>query len=374
MRLMDEKMKKQEPPLPEEKADTMANAPATVTGLFSRSGFAATDSAASHHEAWQLLREADAKGGEAHAAPTTMPAAQPEENNKRQPEEQSEAGKAALTPRQADLTGIFRKVQLKRPADESAQSAERSSGASSAGHAEQGFTQMFQALSSSAGAEETLQPLQWKGPPQERDEASRLSSLAAQPTAAAPGEFTQLFQKLDKPGAGTSRAEPLHETFGNQAAPQFEGGFTQLLRTLSAEAETEMPAAPVLPIQAASAPGEFTRIISGSMLREAQGKTTSSAHQESGKIEAPAATSAVPASPAAMSMPMQAAPPQLQPPLAVPAAPSLPSLAPPISPAPVQAEAPAANPWQRYMPLLLIANFFLMFLVLILVVVVLLRH
>jgi hypothetical protein len=166
-----------------------------------------------------------------------------------------------------------------------------------------------------------------------------------------------------------------------------------LLRTLSAEAEdVETPlqsaiAAPVVS-QSSSGPGEFTRIISGSMLREAQGRTgipqsvNGDAWQQQQTPMAASGSTPMPMPnlTPGMSPVMPAASPvmPMTPQMVSPQPPRMPMTPPvPSAPAPslhVQPEAPADGKLQQYMPLLLIANFFLMLLVLILVVFVLLHH
>jgi hypothetical protein len=210
----------------------------------------------------------------------------------------------------------------------------------------------------------------------------------------AQGGFTQLFQALGKENAPSREPEPFapFPPQPSSAAPPAAGGFTQLLQTLNAgpAAPQAIPAPvttsqtpqPLSPMPASSGPGEFTRIISGSMLREAQGGTTPS----SSPVMPPASTVPPGGGPTAFQVPKipQAIQPQMP---HIPqtsmhggggAAPQVPHFQPSAFPFPQPPAAPAPQPpapgkLQQYLPLLLVLNIFVL-LVVVLIVVFVLRH
>lgn len=212
----------------------------------------------------------------------------------------------------ADLTGIFRKVKLENRDNGNEQaeliSSQQAESVSSAEkedrkNPEQEFTQVLQPLSAIKGKD---------------DNASRTD--------------------------GKRDVQP--------AATKFVGDFTQLLRTLSAEAEAEIPITPTpLPPQPVSSPGEFTRIISGAMLREAQGRIGALERTDAQKASAAAGVNSA-KSAAALPEKQRAA--TVPPPVKTP------------QPQAAQDSAPAQNKLQQYVPLLLAANFLLMLVVLVL--------
>jgi hypothetical protein len=401
----DETMKTQDPyssPESAEKSGKMAtDAPSSATALFSRNSFAPAMPTGAD-EVSMLLREPEAGENEANLSAETAGSTSIAQVKGELPQANHDITPAPSPERHVDLTGIFRKVQLEHPSSEIA--GKQIAPVGTGENAEEGFTQMFQSLAAASAppshgsasvpnqnsktkaafSEQKLSLGQQNAePPPVRSGESGFSQLqGAQPLAQ--GEFTQLFQRLDHENSGPTRAEERLSTA--PAGPQFAGGFTQLLRTLSAETEAEssIPSsapAPVFP-QPTNGPGEFTRIISGSMLREAQGRTEIQAHAEATPANSERVVSPAPISSGAPAIPIalpvlspeqlvRSAPPQAPPmPMAGPM--STPPLVPPIQ-AP-QVQAPAVSKLQQYMPMLLIANFFLMLLVLILVAVVLLRH
>jgi hypothetical protein len=224
----------------------------------------------------------------------------------------------------------------------------------------------------------------------------------------AQSDFTRLFQGVDANSTDVTRTEESFPFRPNSTplAQPVQGGFTQLLRTLSAEQNTDLPVGAPANLRTqemaslASGPGEFTRIISGSMLREAQAKgdrqeeprmqppppqelqagasaTSAAALPEqalASHLAAPSASSAVPSqqgmpAAAAHGLPskMPSSPPHL-PKIKLPEA---------LQHSAGQAApdaAPPTNKLHEYMPLLLIANLFVMVLVLILVAFFLLHH
>lgn len=285
------------------------------------------------------------------------------------PELASEQASASPRTHGADLTGVFKQVTVP---DSQRKSASQPGGATDLfgtvpaqpAQSEQGFTQMFQSLGQKTEPIPQAPPLQKKEVPSEN----------------AAGEFTQLFRRLDEPQKKESYPLPAFSAPEKTAASspeQLGGGFTQLLRTLSKESHEELPVERPRPIvqQTNEGPGEFTRIISRSALREAQ------QHPQPNPEPAPPLT----------PQPAQVAEPQTTPPVlpqnifanaqsfanmapaptpaAAPLA-AMPSTLPvPPAPAPVPA-APqtAGGKLQEYLPLLLIGNLFLMLTVLALVV------
>ena len=372
----------------------------SATALFSRNGIAHPASDAGSDEISTLLRESSVPNAdeamtaaESQAKLPPQPALEKAETAR--PAGRSAADSVTAEPR-VDLTGIFRKVQL-----------EQVSESQKAGT--QGFTQMFESLSAANGRASSSVPasIHDKAPEvgasaekkpvsmeQREDVLPRYTvdrdiHQHSAPPPLVQGEFTRLFQRLDheEPASARSASAHMEERLSTAPSP-LGGGFTQLLRTLSAEAEAEVPAfpqapAPLLP-QPSNGPGEFTRIISGSMLREAQGRTGrpeagAAARPEEAQTPAPqmAVNAAPPAAVPSMAPAMPAAPPAMMfapqqfvaPPPPPIAAMPLPQITPPPPP-----PATPANKLQRYIPLLLIANLFLMLLVLILVAFVLLHH
>jgi hypothetical protein len=236
------------------------------------------------------------------------------------------------------------------------------------------FTQMF---SKPAGG--TPAPRAFQTPPQQQNDFW----TGANPPPAAPagpspqGGFTQLFQSLNDEGPAPYKPSEAPFSPAPAPAPQATaapgGGFTQLFRTLNADpapqARAPIPAAPVpsTPAPAASGPGEYTRVISGSALRELQ-----SAAQA--PPPAPAAPTPMTAPPAMFARPaMPAAPPMAMPsaPAAPPMAPqafSFPPAAPPAPPA-----APAPGGLQKHLPLILLVNVFLL-VAIVLILFFVLRH
>jgi hypothetical protein len=413
----------------EEEPGAAYTTPSSATALFSRNGVAHERLAASSDAVQLLLQESGAtQDGAASAAEPEESYSASAEEKIRNPHPVDRTAPAAVpaTPR-VDLTGIFRKVRLERVADDGSKSvasfsetgemrpAERGSQASStmdattgqgSGDPAPGFTQLFRALSeASAGASSAVPAsLRDRAPYREGGSAEEKfipmkRSEEALPGTDVPqqidqhgdaqgdtqGRFTLPFQSLDREQSVAAHADS--DSSVPAAVPRVGGGFTQLLRTLSAETEAETPAAPAAPLppQPSNGPGEFTRIISGSMLREAQGRT---ARFEAAKARADKSPSsaelegATPPNAVQSIAPIMSAPPaaaHLAPEQPIsPAPPPMPAVAtmlpsPPAAPR-LEHSAPGTGKLQQYIPLLLIANFFLMFLVLILVVFLLLHR
>jgi hypothetical protein len=310
----------------------------------------------------------------------------------------------------ADLTGIFHKVPSEQLED-LPQSSARNSGrgeldphpatsrqAEEAAEMAAGFTRIFQSLSSSdrgsgedkRGPYPTEPTQRNSGQPQSSEVRSSPVSPEFHPTRApGEGEFTRLFRNLKREGSRTSLNEEVLSPNGAAAVSQ-KGGFTQLLRTLSVEeqeaalpAEEHPAASPYAAGEPVSGePGEFTRIVSGSLLREAQGRTlpalplrTLPASFQAAEIAvpspAPASLAGTPP-PSPVSAPILTPEQVVAPPAVVPAAPALPA-APAAGPGNRIQPEPPGN-LQRYVPLLLIVNLFVMVLLLIAVVVLLLHR
>lgn len=402
----------------EEENAAASSSPGSATGLFFRSTESRPQYSVGNDEISQLLEKPAEKNHAAvsdrpdSADPSTNQAipgtANPQENL--QPQNAKPVGTSTRT---ANLTGIFHKVpseQLEdlppstagnRSWDEPSAQSGISNRAQETGAMAAGFTQIFQSLSRSsdtpsgeAGKEprnaEPMPPDSWQ---QLSPEANR--SLARpelhHPQALKEGEFTRLFQNLNKEAPRTRENEQAMPW--SSAAPISQsGGFTQLLRTLSAEELEAEPLAEQQPIVSpyaagepiSSGPGEFTRIISGSLLREAQGRTLPAAQQLRSPASYPASEIPVPtpepptatSQPVPLPVPVSApilTPEQLvAPPSAAVAAPALPAGAAAI-PAPQLKPQPPGK-LQQYLPLLLIANLFVMLLILIAVLIVLLRR
>jgi len=211
----------------------------------------------------------------------------------------------------------------------------------------------------------------------------------------AQGGFTQLFQALNQSPV-TPKAADLPQTAPPQSSPGAAGGFTQLLESLSQKepaapntplpASSLPPASPLPPIQSgppsspgaapvvpsAAGPGEYTRVISASALRESQARIAAAAGPTPNPAQ-PVARPPMPQMPGQPAMPQMgiggaASPPQMPAPPAF----AFPQMqAPP--PPPAAAPAPQPGGLQKYLPLILLVNVFLM-LAILLVLFFVLRH
>lgn len=399
----EHRTKRQDPHSFEEEPEGASAAPVSVTGLFSNNGIVSAGAVDSNHEVSQLLRRPDAiVRGDTSSAPDPTRQTPGVEEKSDARSASSTAVDAVYPAPQVDSTVISQRVPLEPSAAGSSrgelvpsgkngvQFKENVSDASSTpSNPEEGFTQLFQSLSAASGSVSSKTPdvAPWEaakaGAASEGEQLPSLKRkeeiLGSSPLQqglqlTAQGESTPLFQRLDCPAP---------------VPPKFAGAFTQLLRTLSAESQAEVPVLPTAPApllpQSSGGPGEFTRIISGSMLREARGRTGTPVVAEAQQAQAtengvdpapiPAMGSVTPVIPppravALTPQQLMSPPPQPTPPM-----PPLPQATPAPLPQPqVPPPAPAEGKLQKYMPLLLIANVFLMLLVVILVVFVLLHR
>lgn len=310
-----------------------------------------------------------------------------------------------------DLTGVFRQVTVREPAryrrervaTNEPQGTPGSGGGSQATDifsvqdppphsVEPGFTQMFQALGENPPVVEdrTISPeprevfvQTGKGIPERG-----WNRPANHNTSQGPGEFTQLFQRIDEQQQQTIAHDQLTpiQQMNSPDMPEFTGGFTQLLRTLSSESSAEPASDVTLPVPYVSTegPGEFTRIISRSASREAVSREgnqdvqapnepsiTSSSHSDSqtafaGSGGSEAQLLSMMANGPTNSLAEQDLAAVLRP---APPPPSPPAVASPSS----TPQGQTLSKFQQYLPILLIGNLFLMLLVLILVVFLMLR-
>lgn len=261
------------------------------------------------------------------------------------------------------------------------------------------FTRMFS--NQSAGRVPQEDPLKSFKPEPLRERGFPFTESPArpvEPVLPAQGGFTQLLQALNpEPAAKVADAPMSPSPLPSPAPASTAGGFTQLLQNLSAQPASPPAAAPLMPPYPAAAPmaqpplnlppitppmippaavappvvsgpGEFTRVISGSALRDLQGPTAA-------PTPPAAAAPAGQAGWSPMSIPQAPAIPQAQP--APPAAPHFApaSFAFPPAPAPTPPPAPAPAPGglQKYLPLILVLNVFLL-LVIALILIFVLRH
>lgn len=259
--------------------------------------------------------------------------------------------------RTANLTGVFKQVALsdntqsiaKRPLNDPLQApaGEEADAVTEMlstlpkinSKDESNFTQMFHALEKQASVGTSS-----------RDRIPGFAPSQESPREAK-GEFTRVFQRVDEPQPLNENSLPLPpET--NTAASRSGGVFTQLLRTLSDDKDVEMTSdAAITPERSTQQPeqglGEFTRIMSRSVLRDTNSRPFEEGTQEHAVKAAAMPKTGVPNSP------------------------------PPAhhsdNHAPVPQEKPTST-LQKYVPALLVANLFIMILVLVLVGIALLRR
>jgi len=254
------------------------------------------------------------------------------------------------------------------------------------------FTRMFsQSGPAPAAHEDPLKSLRPEPAPDRGLQFSMGTDKAPEPAIPAQGGFTQLLQALNQPAA--KPAEPTFAPAAPSTPPSTPaaGGFTQLLQTLSSQPAAAAPppfaaapppvvpqaatappvmssaAPPMMPPvpgpQLSSGPGEFTRVISGSALRDLETR---------GPAPGAAPVGAPPAAPPAWTPP--AAPRMAAPPPPPPAA-AAPHFAPPafaFPPVPAPAPPPPAPAAPGGMPkymltLLLVMGFLVIALLIILI-------
>ena len=294
------------------------------------------------------------------------------------------------TARDTDLTGIFRQLNVRESAaptsDEESEDQGKASGAATdilstqipaRQSVDPGFTQLFQSLGAAAPPTE-LFPLEsfssGKGFQQ-----PQTHTIQGDPRRSSSGEFTRLFERLDARSAQDSGGFDIggHETSPMSHGAESGGGFTQLLRTLSNESlrESPIPGAPLggssMVQPPSEAPGEFTRILSRSALREANQRDPQNnlpvSHQQT------LAANPQPPLPHFPSTEGQALSSTVSPSLQSPSPTQITS--PAISNAPAaSAQMPRSGKFQEYVPLLLIANLFAMLVVILLVALMLIHH
>lgn len=410
--------------------ESSGDTPFSATGLFPRVPSVSDKNIEDRKDSISESREPPAGEVVAPATPSSLHASSDAASSAQAVEP------AAMPPvsgdRRVDLTGVFRQVAVEKPRGISSVSAERNlqggemrnrpeSNAAKASPARTdsrvppaddpalGFTQMFQALSqplaTTGGASTTpgaVARRSTQAQPASNEEkvlyaewnqevhrgVSGMGRKDDMPTPVKPpaqGEFTSLFRTLEEEGSRPARAaaEMRQVIAASDSTPQVGGDFTRLLHSLSAD----QPDAIVLPgtsghppstAESSSGPGEFTRIISGSMLREAQIRSTTppaNVGEGEGASSAGTAPSEKPPTPfpGALASP-QTAPPANPEQLARTQNTQSASSSPTPSPTPPALQPAASRKLQQYMPLLLIANLFVMFVVLVVVVFVLARR
>lgn len=257
------------------------------------------------------------------------------------------------------------------------------------------FTQIFQQLNAQPQPQsDSFAFLKQEPAPQTPANFYGTNPAPQEPVVPAQGGFTQLFQALGKENAPSREPGPFAPLPPQppSATPPAAGGFTQLLQTLNAgSASPQTTPTPVIapqtpplpsPMPASSGPGEFTRIISGSMLREAQTQegTTASSSPVMPPTASPGSGQAafqIPKIPQAMQ-PQFPHMPQVSMHGGGGAAPQMPHFQPSAFPFPQPPAAPVPQPpapgkLQQYLPLLLVLNIFVL-LIVVLIVVFVLRH
>lgn len=385
----------------DEIAQLLGGLTSTETQTFAIAGTVATGA-----EAQQPSSQAHATAVSQHDTEKVVPNEGPTPGN-------TDSALEQVPPRpagQLDLTGIFRKVAVESSVQspQTADALGRSAREGQNTEAVLGFTQMFQSLATPRASTSDAQKVAGAAGTSLTDHEAG-PRLTNEMSPSAQGDFTIFFQRVDASSTDFTLIEegfPFRTSSPPLAEPIHGGGFTQLLRTLSAEQDADLPIdLPANPRTqemaiSPSGPGEFTQIISGSILREVQARVH---RQDEPRIQAAPArelqaetlASHTPAPAEQRLAPHVPAPstgsavtPQQW--MAAASAHALPSLVPSSlshsSQAILQAAlphsgvqgapaaAPPTNKLQQYMPLLLIANLFAMVLVLILVVFLLLHR
>jgi len=243
------------------------------------------------------------------------------------------------------------------------------------------FTRMFSQPNPAPAAQDPLRSLRSEPLPEPGSPFFSNAPRVPETPVPAQGGFTQLLRALTDEPAQKPVEPPMASPQASAPAPTpAAGGFTQLLQSLATPATQPAPAPaipavahpasmpPVAPPAMAAAPvipptappvampaqpsgvGEFTRVISGSALRDLQ--SPGAAAPMAPPAAAPPAPQAAWTPPAAPRMP---APPGAVPQFAPPAFAMPPTPVPPLA-----APAPQPSGLQKYLPLILILNVFLM--------------
>lgn len=307
-----------------------------------------------------------------------------------------------------DLTGIFRKVTIEKGSDPSEPSAfmhssssrehpdgvdpshlNRDDKGSAPIEGDLSFTQLFQSVSVKPAAEPQQRPAEPAVTQQESssDKQHRSTSVFSNPeppreavhdpvtSPSSPGEFTALFNTIRSSSEVFELPSP-SPYLGNSRFPEpnpIGGGFTQLLRTLSDDDVSTPPfgvtsgATEKLPPRE---PGEFTQIVSRSVMREATLREEQAPSASDSPIPLPS-----------LSENRQAISNDLQSPSMVPLVmpiPLAPHLQPSERPSPEASnevrDATSVDRWQKHLPLLIMVNLTISLLTLSLVAITLLRQ
>lgn len=198
-------------------------------------------------------------------------------------------------------------------------------------------------------------------------------------------EFTRPFQRPDGQRSRTPDSTQ-RDFYEKPATPrQLDGGFTQLLRSLSSEDNDELPIYVPAPVAQPlpEGPGEFTRIALRSALRGSAGREWQErpklANEPSDRYAHPQATPVDPQQLIANGQPSSSmagvgipASLPLGEAISVAASLSAPTITPPEPQS--QSQLQSGGKLQRYVPLLLIANLIALFLLTMLLVFMLLHH
>jgi len=298
-----------------------------------------------------------------------------------------------------DLTSVFRMVPAAEANHQGMENEDKSAPGSmfstplspygqSSGEVEEaeGFTKIFRSLSAPTVAPDSAKTRENESSlPVEMSRGSA-NSIAATGLPTRDARFTE-FAAYREGGGSWGEPSDSREQTSASGVSQMGGGFTQLLRTLSKDmdepsSEQGMPEPAVRSARDLDGPGEFTRIISNSMLREAQGRTSTpvavsrSPSEMSGEVPAfqreTLPETQVPQVADVLVSQAMASPQNLPSKYVLPQPAALPSGAPhtPVAAGPP----PFLGRLQSYVPLLLIVNVFLMLLVLLALGVVIMRH
>lgn len=243
----------------------------------------------------------------------------------------------------------------------------------------EGSTQTFQSLEANTPSG-TAEPVPPTRSAQHHYHSSQLAA-ASSPAIADSREFTRVFQRPED--QKSQAADSMRRDFYDKPAPprQVGGGFTQLLRTLSSEDNDELPIYAPAPVARPlpEGPGEFTRIASRSALREATDRERQeSAQQAKERPDRYAHPQAGPVDPRqffANGEPLSSMA-GISIPVSLPAGEAISAATPLITPLAPQSQPQlqSSSKLQQYIPLLLIANLFALFLLMMLLFLVLLRH